>query len=197
MSHTITYAIFQIMVGLFMSSPLSKMTAEGDFITLNAKQFVKMLEQTQTAGIRYYFTLKANGKISAVIMALDSNAQEQRTIILNAESVKQAEREIKRYEDFNMVNITGTIFGTIGIGSQDGKLVYSQGKEELLQLARSGQILRAYYALKESPDKSTKHLILCFAAADNTGAVSVQRSSSGDVKILDFSGDCPPSCRYP
>lgn len=182
-----------------MSSPLATMTEEGDFITLPARQMIRMLEQPNTAGIRYYFTLTPKGKISAVIMALDSTAQEKRTIIVNAQNVQQAERDIKRYAEKKMVAVTGTIFGTIGIGSQNGKLVYSQGKEELLQLARTTRQLRAYYGIKESDDKTSKHLILCFVGADASGAVLMRSASSNDktTTILDFSGDCPPSCRYP
>jgi hypothetical protein len=196
MSHSIAYAVFQIMFGLFMSSPIAKMTAEGDYITLPAKQMIRLLEQPNTAGIRYYFTLTPQGKISAVIVALDSSAKENRTIIVNAQNRAVAERAIKNYEEKKMVDVTGTLYGTIGIGSQNGTLVYTQGKQELLQLAKSGKQFRAYYALKEE-NGAKPHLILCFAQIDGSGAVMVRSATEKQATILDFSGDCPPSCKYP
>lgn len=198
-SHAITYAVFQMMVSLFMASPFAKMTAEHDFISIQPKQMVRLLEQPKTAGIRYYFTLTPSGKISAVVMALDSAAQENRSIILNAKNRAEAERGIKAYAEKKMVDHTGIIFGTIGVGSQNGALMYTQGKDELLQLARTSKEIRAFYAMKEDPATKKQHVVLCFAAADGTGTVLQKNASATTATptILDFSGDCPPGCRYP
>lgn len=191
-SHAITYAVFQAMISLFMASPLSKMTVEHDYISIQPKEMIRLLEQPKAAGIRYYFTLNHVGKISAVILALDSNGQENRTIILNAKNRTETEREIKAYADAKMVEKTGIIYGTIGIASENGRAVIDHGKVELLQLARSAKEVRAFYGIKEDVNKK-QHVVLCFSAADVTGAV-LQRSDDSAI-LLDQSFDCPPICR--
>jgi hypothetical protein len=195
LSHAITYATFQVMINFFAVSDLSKMTQEQDFISIKPQEMVRLLEQPKTAAIRYYFTLTPKGKLSAVVMGLDSAAQEQRTIILNAPNAKQAEKAIQEYADKKMVQRTGTTYGTIGIASTSGKIIYSNGKEELLQLARSTKEIRAFYALKEDPATKAKHLVLCFAQVDETGGVVMQSAKMGTSTVLDASFDCPPFCR--
>lgn len=194
-SHAITYAVFQVMVGLFMASPLAKTTAEGDYISIPTKDMVRLLEQPRTAGIRYYFICTPNKKISAVIYALDSAGQENNSFIINARSDREAERGIRAYADKKLVDKTGMIFGSIGVASENGKIVYTKGKEELMQLAQSAKEIRAFYGLKESADKK-QHLILCFSAADAAGAV-LQRSAVGTATTLDAAFECPPFCKAP
>lgn len=193
-SHAITYAVFQAMVTLFMASPLSKMTVEHDYISIQPKEMIRLLEQPKTAGIRYYFTLNHVGKISAVILALDSNGQENRTIILNAKNRSEAERGIMLFAEKNMVQKTGTNYSTIGIGSENGKLVVDKGKAELLQLARTANEIKAFYALRQDTITHKEHVVLCFSGVDGTGTV-IQRSGDNTAMLLDLSFECLPVCK--
>jgi hypothetical protein len=194
LSHAITYAVFQAMVSLFMSSPLAKTTAEHDYISIQPKEMIRLLEQPKTAGIRYYFTRTPTEKMSAVIFALDSNGQENRTIVLNAKNRAEAERGIKAYADSKMDKITNILYGTIGIADVNGKWEIDQGKAELLQLAQNAKEIRVFYGMKEDAEKKQK-VILCFTAPDKSGMVMQMSADKTTATILDASFECPPFCR--
>lgn len=192
-THTISYVVFQTMFALFLASPFANTTAEGDYISLPPKHVTALLNQPKTAALRYYFTLTPSGKISAVIVAVDSTGAENRRIMLNAKNQRSAETGIASYESKKMDKQTGTRYGTIGISyDATGKMHADGGKAQLLQLAETAHEIRAFYCMKTE----TKNLVLVFAATDKRGKVgTASLQSTEDKKLIDNSFECPPFCR--
>lgn len=192
MSHAITYAVFQAMFALFLASPFAGKTADGDYVSLQPKEVVRLLEQPKTAGLRYYFTLNPDKKISVVFIAIDSNGTENRNIVLNTHTRKYAETCIAAYQAAGMVDKTGTKHCTIGVSYDNvtGKITIDSGKDNLLTLAKSSHEIRAFYCLKED----SKSLQLVFASADPTGTV-LMRNTSSTATLFDNAAQCPPFCR--
>lgn len=190
MSHAITYAVFQAMFSLFLTSPFAGKTAEGDYISLQPKEIVRLLEQPKTAGLRYYFTLNPDKKISAVLIAIDSNGNENRSIVLNTHTRKYAETCIAAYHAAGMISKTGTKHCTIGVSyNEAGKITIDSGKNDLLTLAKSSHEIRAFYCL----NLESKTLVLVFTSADPKGTV-LMRNTTGTATLLDNGAICPPFC---
>lgn len=191
-THSIAYVVFQAMLSLFIISPFAGKTVEGDYFKIPPQELVRVLEQPRTAALRYYFTLEKKGKISAICLAVDSAGNENHSLVINKKSFKDAEKGIENYEAAGLVQQTGTKHGTIGLAyDTDGKIVITQGKAELLQLATSAHEIRAYYALKPE----NKHLVLVFAKVDVSGAVMMRAGQTREIELIDNSFECPPFCR--
>lgn len=191
-THAISYAIFQTMFSLFLASPFSGTTAEGDYISIPPQAMRRLLEQPKVAGLRYYLTLNREKKMSAIVVAMDSNGTENRRYILNAKNAVLAERDILAFEAAGMVKKTGTKYGTIGMNYDDsGKIHYTQGKAEILSMAKTAYEIRAFYTL--NPEK--KNVVLVFTSASKTGMVLQSSGTTATATLLDNSFDCPPFCK--
>jgi hypothetical protein len=189
LSHAISAATFQIMLNLFADAGLSQMTEERDYIALKPQEMVRLLEQPRTAGLRYYFTLTKNGKLGAVMCAIDSNGAENRKILLNAPNEKAAQDGIDEYKKSNLVQRTGTVYSTIGLQYvANGTIIFTQGKQELLRLAKTAnKEVRAYFGMNNQ-----KKTVLMFGKNPENSSLVRTLDDNG---IIDRGADCPPYCR--
>lgn len=200
-SHIITYAVFQTMFALFVASPFSSMTAEKDYISIRPNEIEQILSQPKAVGLRYYFTLNKDKKISAVIFGVDSSGATIRRHVINSSNVKFAERDIDAFTQSGLAEKTLTRYSTIGIAyNNQQQPIITQAKSEFFSLAKSCSEVRAYYAVH--PDH--KNLMLVFAAIEKNGLVRqsspdistlMLETTSASASLLDRAADCPPFCR--